>query len=183
MLELVQLYQQHPAPPGDDRLRWAIREIARAGAPLMQGAAAALQVVLGAIPAAALGGTLGSWIDAAATAEGAGALAARLRGALAVAAPLFEADPDFSCELVSRVEQLTADDFLRRLPALRDGFDALSPAARGRLLESLGERLGEADPRGGGLDVELDDDPQRLARWARADLAGRAAVEAAWPAA
>ncbi len=59
-------------------------------------------------------------------------------------------------------------DYLDRLPALRGGFDALSPAARDRLLDTVEERLGEdrvADT--GSLD------PVALAAWTAADLAAR----------
>jgi hypothetical protein len=98
-----------------------------------------------------------------------------MRGALAVAAPLFEADPSFAAGLVERIENLTHSQFLRRLPALRDGFEVLSPAARQRLLDVLGERmaLGERE-------LELADDPRDLARFARADEHGLRVMRTLW---
>ena len=60
-----------------------------------------------------------------------------------------------------------------RLPALRGGFDALSPAARERLLDTCDERLGD------GHDVGLVDAPHLLLAAARvADRAGLAALAA-----
>jgi len=105
------------------------------------------------------------------------ALAARLRGALSIAGPLFESAPVFLDGLCERVAQLPDPDFLPRVAALREGFETLSTAGRRRLLQSLGDRLGESDARGGGLDVALSIPAELLAAAADADAAGRTAAD------
>jgi hypothetical protein len=82
-------------------------------------------------------GTRSRWSAPAAMAV----LTGRLRGALTMAAPLLESAPAVSGGLLDRVATLGDEGFLRRLPALRDGFDVLSPAARQRFLRALSERL------------------------------------------
>ncbi|MBI3267793.1 MAG: VWA domain-containing protein [Planctomycetes bacterium] len=180
LLELVRLVRRDEGTagaPGLGRLHWVLDALASTGAPLLQGAAGAARVLLGREPAEEFGGRMGSWLDGAADGPGARALGARLRGALVVAAPLFEADPLFAAGFMERVEAIADAEFLRRVPALRHGFDLLSPAARGRLLEVLAGRLGQgADPRGV-LDVSLEVNATLLVAWAQADAAGRAAVE------
>ncbi|GAA3116069.1 hypothetical protein GCM10020254_73510 [Streptomyces goshikiensis] len=69
------------------------------------------------------------------------------------------------------MDGLADQAFLDRLPALRGGFDALSPAARGRLLDTVTERLGDR------IGVSLDAPPALLALWAAADAAGLAALK------
>lgn len=69
--------------------------------------------------------------------------------------------------MLHRVVELDDTAFLARLPALRGGFDTLSPAARDRLLDTVEERLGKGV---GDLDA---DDPAELARRTAADLAAR----------
>jgi hypothetical protein len=64
---------------------------------------------------------------------------------------------------------------VRRLPALRDGFEVLSPSSRQRLLDVLSERF---DMRT--RDFELQDDPLDLARFGRADAYGRIALAREW---
>ncbi|HEX3473772.1 MAG TPA: DUF5682 family protein, partial [Kofleriaceae bacterium] len=161
---------------GDGRLRWSVAELARTGAPVIGGAAAVVQVMIGAQPAEALAVAIGGWVDAAVDGDGRARLAGRLRGALAIAGPLFEAAPVFLDELIARVEQLADPDFLSRVAALRDGFEVLSAAARRRLLRALGDRLGASDARGHGLDVMTSIAPERMAAAAAADRAGRDAM-------
>ena len=79
--------------------------------------------------------------------------------------------------MVERVERLSDEDFLPRVTALRDGFETLSTASRKRLLRSLGDRLGEDDARGQGLDVVTAIAPELLVAAAEADRAGRAAAD------
>jgi hypothetical protein len=66
------------------------------------------------------------------------------------------------------VSDLSDPDFLDRLPALRGGFDTLSPAARERLLSTVEERLDDRHLADTGTV-----DPVALATWTRADLAAR----------
>ncbi|MEU7002151.1 DUF5682 family protein [Nonomuraea sp. NPDC046570] len=157
---------------GAGRLVWALRRMAAAGAPMAQGAAAAALVVAGAHTVRDLGLRLAGWADAVPSAATPGAdTAARLAGALVVAAPLLEASADLLATLTERVHAWPDDGFLARLPALREAFDALSPASRQRLLDAL----------------ELDDDlvlsatADDHAHWAVADAAGRAAALALDP--
>ncbi|MFZ4739129.1 MAG: DUF5682 family protein [Bradymonadia bacterium] len=168
MLALVRLFERDEAP-GTARLEQTLDALARDGSPVISGASEVLRAQVGREAAETVGERIGSWVDAAANAEGRAALAGRLRGALCVAAPLFEASPAFATPLLDRVEAQSDDAFLERLPALREGFEVLSPAARGRLLEVLTARLGGEAP-------EVDDveDPERLALYAAADRAGRA---------
>ncbi len=143
----------------------------------MAGAAAVVQVLIGARPAEALSAAMAAWFDGAVDADGRRALARRLHGAIAVAGPLFEAAPVFLDGLCARVERATDEEVLARVPALRDGFEALSTASRRRLLRALGERLGDGGARGQGLDVAIAVAPELLLAAAEADRAGRAASE------
>jgi Mg-chelatase subunit ChlD len=177
LAELVRVLDRpEHAALGDGRLRWSIDELVRTGTPVIGGAAAVVQVLIGSQAADALATAIGGWLDAAVDGDGRARLAGRLRGALTVAGPLFEAAPVFLDELFARVEQLTDADFLARVAALRDGFEVLSAASRRRLLRVLGDRLGETDARGHGLDVTTAIAPERMVAAAEADRAGRDAM-------
>lgn len=95
------------------------------------------------------------------------ALTARLTGVLTVAGPLLTVGIGALDPLLHRVVELDDTAFLARLPALRGGFDTLSPAARDRLLDTVEERLGER------VDTLDADDPAELARRTTADLVAR----------
>lgn len=178
LAELVRvLARPEHASLGDTRLRWSVGVLAQTGTPVIAGAAAVIQVLIGARTAEELSVALGGWLDAAVDGAARRTLAARLRGALAIAAPLFESAPVFLAGLMERVEQLADADFLARVAALREGFDVMSTASRRRLLRVLGDRLGTTDARGHGLDVMTELPPALLAAAAAADLAGRAAAE------
>ncbi|WP_030712309.1 vWA domain-containing protein [Streptomyces sp. NRRL F-2580] len=150
----------------------ALAGLAASASPLMQGAALAVRVLLDLDPAAGLGDRAAGWIDAAGTADSRRALTRRLAGLLTAAGPLLGSSPAALTPLLARVERLADQDFLDRLPALRGGFDALSPAARDRLLDTVTERLGDR------IDLALDASPALLALWAAADAAGLAALKA-----
>ncbi|MEU8438089.1 DUF5682 family protein [Streptomyces sp. NPDC029216] len=153
------------------RMDAALAELAEGGSPLMRGAALAVRVLLDLDPADGLGARAAAWVDGAATAEGRRALARRLAGLLTAAGPLLETSPAALTPLLDRVDGLADGAFLERLPALRAGFDALSPAARDRLLDTVTERLGDR------LDLTLDAPPALLALWAAADAAGLGALK------
>ncbi|MFD7256480.1 DUF5682 family protein [Streptomyces sp. NPDC059874] len=154
----------------------ALAALAASASPLMQGAALAVRVLLDLDPAAELGARAAGWIDGAAGPDGRRALTRRLGGLLTAAGPLLQASPAALTPLLDRVEHLDDRLFLDRLPALRGGFDTLSPAARDRLLHTVAERLGDR------IDLTLDAPPALLALWAAADAAGLAAVESLpWP--
>jgi hypothetical protein len=154
---------------GDARLRWALEQLERNGSPLMQGAGGAVRVLLGHLDAVAFGQRIGSWIDVAEADHA--TLARRIAGALSMAAPLLEAAPEVTEPLIERIGALDDAQFLQRLPALREGFDVLSPAARQRFLQALRPSLADS------FDLRLDHPPALLARWADADQYGRDAVE------
>jgi cell division septation protein DedD len=162
---------------GDSRLRWSIDQLVETGTPMIAGAASVVQVLIATRTPEELSTTIGAWLDGAVDLETRRILAARLKGALSIAGPLFEAAPVFLAGLCERVEQMIDGDFLPRVAALRDGFETLSTSARRRLLLALGDRLGEADARGQGLDVAVSIPAELLAAAAAADAAGRAAAD------
>ncbi|MGW5637958.1 DUF5682 family protein, partial [Streptomyces sp. NPDC003832] len=158
---------------GGVRLTDALARLAADGSPLMRGAAGAVRVLLGHETPAALGGRLASWVDSATGPESRAALTARLTGVLTAAGPLLESAPAALEPLLDRVTDLPDRAFLDRLPALRGGFDTLSPAARERLLTAVEDRVdGPAEVTDtGGVS------PASLAAWTRADLLARADLE------
>ncbi|KOU76895.1 von Willebrand factor A [Streptomyces sp. XY66] len=150
----------------------ALAVLAASASPLMQGAALAVRVLLDLDPADALGDRAAGWLDSAGTPDSRRALTRRLAGLLTAAGPLLQSSPAALTPLLDRVDHLADQDFLDRLPALRGGFDALAPAARDRLLDTVTERLGDR------IDLALDAPPALLALWAAADAAGLAALKA-----
>ncbi|MFI6290691.1 DUF5682 family protein [Nonomuraea sp. NPDC050790] len=163
--------------PGRARLTWTLRRMAEQGTSLAQGAAAAALLVTGTTTPAALSVRLAAWADSAAPptpeppkertgAEAGAVVAGRVAGVVLVAGPLLEASAELLAPLAERVEAWDDAGFLARLPALRDGFEALSPASRQRLLDSLGLDA----------DLTLHAPAGDLAAWAAADEAGRLAV-------
>ena len=148
------------------RLDSALRRLARGGSPLMRGAASAVRVVLGLDEPAALGARAAGWLDLDEPEE----LKGRLAGLLVVAGPLLEAGGDVLEPLLNRLELLPDALFLRRLAAIRGGFDVLASSARARLLEAIEARLEDR------LDQVADVDPLLLGRWASADAVGLAAL-------
>ncbi|MFH8734856.1 DUF5682 family protein [Streptomyces sp. NPDC017964] len=159
---------------GGMRLADSLARLADGGTPLMRGAAAAVRVLLGHTPATALGARAASWVDTAGDPGTRAELTARLTGLLTAAGSLLETAPEALAPLLDRVGELPDNPFLERLPALRGGFDTLSPAARDRLLTVIEERID------GTLDADLppDMDTRTLAAWTTADLAAREALAA-----
>ncbi|MER8193382.1 DUF5682 family protein [Streptomyces microflavus] len=152
---------------GGIRLTDALARLAADGTPLIAAAAGAVRVLTGHQEAESFGARVASWVDGAVDFTSRAALTARLTGVLTVAGPLLTVGIGALDPLLHRVVELDDTAFLARLPALRGGFDTLSPAARDRLLDTVEERLGE---RVGTLDA---DDPAELARRTAADLAAR----------
>ncbi|MEU6888955.1 DUF5682 family protein [Streptomyces viridosporus] len=153
---------------GGIRLADALGRLCADGSPLMRGAAGAVRVLLGHEDARAFGDRVASWVDGAIDPDFRAGLTARLGGLLTAAGPLLEAAAPALEPLLTRVSELPDRAFLDRLPALRGGFDTLSPAARDRLLASVEERLGTARV------ADTDGvDPAALAAWTGADLAAR----------
>ncbi|MFD5142854.1 DUF5682 family protein [Streptomyces sp. NPDC058401] len=155
---------------GGIRLTDALTRLAADGSPLMSAAAGAVRVLLGHEDAHAFGTRTASWVDAATDTATRSALTARLTGLLTAAGPLLETMAPVLDPVLDRVTDLADNAFLDRLPALRGGFDTLSPASRDRLLAAVEDRLGDAV----GLVTDTDGiDPAALAQWTRADLAAR----------
>ncbi|WP_191093694.1 vWA domain-containing protein [Streptomyces viridosporus] len=153
---------------GGIRLADALGRLCADGSPLMRGAAGAVRVLLGHEDARAFGDRVASWVDGATDPDSRAGLTARLGGLLTAAGPLLEAAAPALEPLLTRVSELPDRAFLDWLPALRGGFDTLSPAARDRLLASVEERLGTARV------ADTDGvDPAALAAWTGADLAAR----------
>ncbi|NEB35941.1 DUF5682 family protein [Streptomyces sp. SID14515] len=152
---------------GGIRLTDALARLAADGAPVIAAAAGAVRVLTGHEEAGAFGERVASWVDGAVDSTSRATLTARLTGVLTVAGPLLTVGAETLDPLLDRVVELDDSAFLDRLPALRGGFDTLSPAARDRLLGTVEERLGE---RVDSLDA---DDPAELARRTAADLAAR----------
>ncbi|GAB3239250.1 DUF5682 family protein [Kineosporia babensis] len=156
---LLALVVRHDQIGAGLRLDAALKRLAGEGSPLMRGAAAAVRVLLGLDEAAELGDRAAAWLDL----DAPGEITARLSGLLIVAGPLLEAGGDVLDPLLARLEQMPETLFLRRLPAVRGGFDVLTPAARSRLLTAVEARLEDR------LDLGVSTDPGLLGRWAQAD--------------
>ncbi|MET8859283.1 DUF5682 family protein [Streptomyces sp. NPDC004579] len=154
------------------RMDDALATLARTGSPLVQGAALAARVLLDLDDATVLGARTAGWIDTATGPEARHALGRRLGGLLSGAAALLQSAPTALDPLLDRVDTLADQDFLDRLPALRGGFDTLTPAGRDRLLHTVTERLGDRP------DLSLTASPHLLALWTAADAAGLAALQA-----
>ncbi|MEU0161691.1 DUF5682 family protein [Streptomyces sp. NPDC006261] len=152
---------------GGIRLAGALARLAADGTPLIAAAAGAVRVLTGHEQAETFGVRVASWVDAAVDSPSRAALTARLTGVLTAAGPLLTVGVVALDPLLHRVVELDDAAFLARLPALRGGFDTLSPTARDRLLDTVEERLGER------VDITDADDPAELARRAVADLAAR----------
>ncbi|MCQ6555845.1 DUF5682 family protein [Streptomyces sp. C10-9-1] len=152
------------------RLDRVLGGLADSGSPLVQGAALAARVLLDLEGADTLGTRAAGWIDRAATPDGRRRLARRLAGLLTAAAPLLQSAPAALDPLLDRIGTLADGAFLDRLPALRGGFDTLSPAGRDRVLAAVTDRLGDR------VDLTLDIPPELLALWTAADAEGRAAL-------
>lgn len=168
---LVALAGQASETGGGLRLADALVRLEAEATPLMRGAAGAARVLLRQRDPGGFGTALASRADGATTPQLRGQLTDFLRGALLAAGPLLETGPALD-PLVDRVESLADRAFLARLPALRAGFDVLSPAARTRLLTVVEDRTGTSV---GTLTGRITD-PTMLARLAMADLAGREAL-------
>jgi hypothetical protein len=155
-------------------LKSRLVRLRRAGSPRMQGAAWGALAMIDAVDAARLGMTLAGWYDGASNSEGRKQMRSRLNGLLVPLLPLASAEPEWLKGLEDRLACSPDDEFLSRLPALRGGFQTLTPADRTRLLN---DRLALLKPGGpAAAPTQPIDDPVLLAAAAAADRAGRAAI-------
>ncbi|MEE3920842.1 DUF5682 family protein [Micromonospora sp. BRA006-A] len=123
-------------------------------------------MLLGLAEPHAFGAALASWAEMPAA-----ECTDRLRGALSVAGALLEAGGETLAPLLDTVDGWDDEHYIRRLPALRGGFDALSPADRDRLLDTVRHRIGD-------LDATMTVAPSLLADWLAVDQKGRQALTA-----
>jgi hypothetical protein len=155
-------------------LRSRLVRLRREGSPRMQGASWGALAMLAAIDVDRLAAILASWYDGASTSEGRKQLRSRLHGLMVPLLPLVSSDPDWLSGLEGRLVSSADHEFLARLPALRGGFQTLTPADRARLLS---DRLAVLEPGGPGTAAARRiDDPEMLACATAADRAGRAAI-------
>jgi hypothetical protein len=150
------------------RLDSELYDLARTGSPLVQGAALAARVLLDLDSSKLLGRRLAGWIDSATAPDSRHRLERRLTGLLVAAGPLVASLPTSLDPLLERVETMDDRGFLDRLPALRGGFQALTPEGRGRLLAAVTDRLGDRP------DLRLTAPAVLAGRWAEADNEGLA---------
>ncbi len=155
-------------------LKSHLARMQREGSPRMQGAAWGALAMLAQFELEQFGAVLASWYDGASTSEGRGHLRSRLLGLMVPLLPVVSADPDWLSGLEGRLATSADDEFLVRLPALRGGFQSLTPADRTRLLR---DRLAILEPNGPAATAARSiDDPVALACAIAADRAGRTAV-------
>ncbi len=163
--------------PGRMRVLTAITEIAQSGSPLLQGATTAGGLLLGRSDAATVSSTLVGWIANSASIDSRRDLARRLTGFF-----LLGSTAVVSEELLASTHRelmaFTDPDFLGTVPALRDGFSALSNADRRRVLASVGELFGLDENSIERNYLELDVDPALVAGWMLADVEANRGVDA-----
>lgn len=153
------------------RLAAALRSLADDGAPMIAGAAGAARVLLGLGTVDELGARMASWVDNASNPERRTVLRQALTGVLVASGPLLET-PEALDPLLDRVEAVSDQDFLSRLPALRGAFQTVGPGARRRILAVVEQRTGDR------VDTPNAADPESLAVWLAAQRSASAALTA-----
>lgn len=152
-----------------ERMLAALAEMLVGGSSLMQGTAAALLTRQGHRSSAWLRSQLSAWVWAAGNPEQRAGLKARLFGFCLAAGEMLEIGSDVLQGIMDQIEEFPDRDFLDRAPAMRGGFDALSPAVRQRILESV---VGAHNDAG-----KLAVDASLLLAWASADERACAELE------
>lgn len=151
-----------------------LSRLQREGSPRMQGAAWGALAMLARVEPGQLGPVLESWYDGASTSEGRSLLRSRLQGLMVPLLPLVSFDAAWLTGLEGRLASSSDEEFLARLPALRGGFETLTPADRARLLS---DRIELLEPGGSAVVGNRPiHDPIALASATAADRAGRAAI-------
>lgn len=182
VLDLILWFQQQPGGGPQleaGRLLWSLRLFRDEGSALMQGVGAAGLFLIESLSAEEFGTALGAWVSAATERDSRRQLRSRLQGAVLLAAPRLHGAAECVHGFEEQFARLADKEFLARLPALRGGFDVLSPAARSRLLSELLSRL--PDEARGLPTRALTDDPVVAGFRAAADEAGRQALAELMP--
>ncbi|MCA9063566.1 MAG: VWA domain-containing protein [Planctomycetaceae bacterium] len=139
---LVWFQQQHNVLTVDaGRLLWTLRQLSDQGSSLMQGAGLGGLLLLGQLTVDEFLQRTGGWLDSAGDSESRQSLAFRLHGLLQTASPVLTAEIELLNGIGSRLDDLSDDEFLSRLPALRKGFAVLSPATRTGLYQQISRFL------------------------------------------
>jgi len=173
------------------------RRTQRTGSDRMQGAASGAVCLLEVSDDEAIGTTNGDhwialtrgWLDAAVNREGRHRLQSALAGATQVLLPRMQSDSFWLNGIHDGIAAMSDDVFLSRLPALRGAFADFSPADRQRLLQvclsELEERGSRIDASGTTLSFAQTGDSETIADelvlLRQADLAGRKAIDTAYP--
>lgn len=174
LVDLTAMIRGDESSPLLPPLKSHLGRLQRDGSPRMQGAACGALAMLAVIAADGLNAVLAGWYDGASSSEGRGQLRSRVQGLVVPLLPLVSADPNWLAGLEGRLASSPDDEFLARLPALRGGFQTLTPADRARLLS---DRLVILEPHGpAATGTRRIDDPEMLACATAADRAGRAAI-------
>lgn len=174
LTELTAMIRSDESSPLLPALKSHLGRLQRDGSPRMQGAGWGALAMLDAIAVEQSHPLLEGWFDSASNGEGRTQLRSRLQGLMVPLLPLVIAEPDWLGGLERRLAASPDDEFLTRLPALRGGFQSLTPADRARLLN---DRLAVLEPRGrAARAVQPIDDPEMFAGALAADRAGRAAI-------
>jgi hypothetical protein len=155
-------------------LRSHLARLQSDGSPRMQGAAWGALAMLVQVEPDRLGAALESWYYGGSTSDGRSHLRSRLQGLMVPLLPLASSDPAWLGGLEGRLAASADGEFLARLPALRGGFQVLTPADRARLLSDRLELLGPGGSAASG--VRPIDDPVAFSCATAADRAGRAAI-------
>lgn len=157
------------------RLAGSLARMSELGSDLMAAAAATIEVLLGLTDVLSLADRVGSWIDTASSGPARQALRVRVTGLLLAGEPLLHTGDQPLGTLLERIQVLRDEQFIARLPALRGGFDVLSPAARQRLAAVIGDELG----LGQAVGLTTAGHPRLALTRLLADRAGLAALTAA----
>lgn len=166
---LGRLFRQLPTQPL--RLIATIGSFKEQASPLIQGSAWGILTISGHCPEEDLAQELSGWIVGAHSSEQRDKLGQRLAGLWLCAGSLLESGNAVMSGLIATLEALSDEAFVARVPALRGGFDVLSPADRQRALDSVRSHTG----------ASVDNspvEPQLLLAWATADQQAWAALEA-----
>lgn len=166
---LSQLFAQLSKPPL--RLMATLRSFTRDASALIQGAAWGVLATVEDSSAEDFSAQLSGWVYGANSAEQRAALQGRLAGFSLTGGALLESGNAVLAGLIELVEALSDQDFLARVPALRGGFDALSPADRQRTLDGVRNHTGAAPE-------QVLVDPAVLLAWSKADQRAWEALEA-----